>query len=175
MKHKIFLTSLMISCVCTADKNLTTLQIESKIPYVDLILKEQTKNARTVLSLTTDTAPRPGGSYYSQGLYINNLHEILFIAGQLPIDPLTNTVIMDPVLATHRCMLNIQALLTNAGMNFSHLKKVVIAITNMADVLTICDVYASYLTTPPYPTLSVIGVASMPLGSVVGIEGMAVN
>lgn len=178
MKHKIFLSCLIISFVCTAQEtsqvNSKTLQIESDIPHADLVLKEQ-KNTRAVLSLATDTAPRPGGSYYSQGLYINNLHQILFIAGQLPINPATNTVITDPVLATHRCMLNIQALLTNAGMNFTHLKKVVIAITDMDDVLTICDAYASYLTTPPYPTLSVIGVASLPLGSVVGIEGIAVS
>jgi len=164
MKQKLLITCLFLSSRCTAND----------IPHFDTISTEQ-EYKRAILSLETDTAPRPGGSYYSQALYISNPCEILFIAGQLPINPLTNEVIMDPALATHRCMLNIQALLTNAGMNFSHLKKVIIAITNMADVLTICGVYASYFSTPPYPTLSIIGVASLPLGSVVGIEGMAVS
>ncbi|MBP6892267.1 hypothetical protein KBB68_01670 [Candidatus Babeliales bacterium] len=128
------------------------------------------------LSVETGGAPRPGGSYYSQALYVNHPREILFIAGQLPIDPATNTVIMDPVLATRQCMLNIQALLSNAGMDFSNVKKVIIA-TTISDTIIIRDIcaeYASFLTAP-YPTLSVIGVAFLPLGSVVGIEGMAVS
>jgi 2-iminobutanoate/2-iminopropanoate deaminase len=163
MKQKLLVAYLLLSSLCSANE----------IPHFDQILDEQ-ETIRASLSVETETAPRPGGSYYSQALYVPRPREILFIAGQLPIDPATNTVIMDPTLATHRCMLNIQALLTNAGMDFSNLKKVIIAVTNMDDVRTICGVYASYLTTPPFPTLSVIGVASLPLGSVVGIEGMAV-
>ncbi len=175
MKHKIFLTCLITFFTYHAEETIQfNTALAEEIPHFDSILNEQ-ETVRTSLSVETGSAPRPGGSYYSQGLYVPQPREILFIAGQLPIDPATNTVIMDPILATRQCMLNIEALLTNAGMDFSNLKKVTIAITNMNDVRTICGVYASYFTTPPFPTLSVIGVASMPLGSIVGIEGTAVN
>ncbi len=172
MKQSIISICLFLSLLCKADQENERLSAE-KIPHFDQILQALEPYKSSTLSLETGSAPRPGGSYYSQALYVNGPRGILFIAGQLPIDPLTNTVIMDPALATRQCMLNIQALLTNAGMDFTNLKKVIISISNIADVRTVCATYASFLITPPFPTLSVIAVAAMPLGSVVGIEGIA--
>ena len=136
--------------------------------------REAIKNYTQILPVFTSGAPLPGGSFYSQALYIGNPKEILFIAGQLPIDPNTYEVITDPVLGTQQCMNNIGALLANAGMNFSHLSKVLIAVTNIEDTLPICAAYQAYLV-EPYPTLSVIQGAALPLGSTVGIEAMAVT
>ncbi len=165
MKNKMLAIFIFLSFMCNADE----------IPHFDDILAQDETYKSSTLAVETGGAPRPGGSYYSQALYVNSPRDLLFIAGQLPIDPLTNAIIMDPILATRQCMLNIQALLTNAGMDFTNLKKVIISIVDMEDVRTICGTYASFFSTPPFPTLSVIAVTAMPLGSIVGIEGMATS
>ena len=67
-------------------------------------------------AIHSDRFPKPVASY-SQGFQIGNM---LFITGQLPVDPLTNQKVGDGdiTLESRQVMRNMQAVLEEAGFGF---------------------------------------------------------
>ncbi|MBX5438378.1 MAG: RidA family protein, partial [Thermoflavifilum sp.] len=91
--------------------------------------------------LQTRQAPSPIGPY-SQAIQANNL---LFISGQIAIDPATDQMIKgDIVEETHRVMQNLKAILAAAGMDFQHVVKTTIFILDMQDFSAVNEVYGKY-------------------------------
>ncbi len=112
--------------------------------------------AKTVIH--TKDAPAAIGPY-SQAIKTGNL---LFISGQIPIDPETGTVIIGGVeAATHRVMKNIESILTAADYTFEHVVKATIFIKSMDDFAKINAVYASYFT-GQYPARETVEVSRLP-------------
>src|SRR5271168_1185717 len=91
--------------------------------------------------IQTTEAPAAIGPY-SQAVKAGNL---LFISGQIPIDPETGTVIIGGIeSATHRVMKNIESILDAAGYTFDHVVKATLFIKSMDDFSKINAVYATY-------------------------------
>jgi 2-iminobutanoate/2-iminopropanoate deaminase len=108
--------------------------------------------------INTTNAPAAIGPY-SQAVKSGNL---LFVSGQIPIDPATGNLVSDSIEEeTHRVMKNLQAILTEAGADFSHVLKATIFIKNMNDFGKINEVYASYFT-GNYPARETVEVARLP-------------
>jgi 2-iminobutanoate/2-iminopropanoate deaminase len=119
----------------------------------------------------TDLAPKAVGPY-SQAVMTGNF---LFCSGQIAIDPSNNEVLKVSVKdQTHRVMKNIEAVLKQAELNFGHIVKTTIFVTDMNDFATINEVYASYLQAP-YPARSTVGVSALPKGVNVEIEVVALK
>jgi 2-iminobutanoate/2-iminopropanoate deaminase len=119
----------------------------------------------------TDLAPKAVGPY-SQAVMTGNF---LFCSGQIAIDPSSNEVLKVSVKdQTHRVMKNIEAVLKQAELNFGHIVKTTIFVTDMNDFATINEVYASYLQAP-YPARSTVGVSALPKGVNVEIEVVALK
>lgn len=108
--------------------------------------------------INTTNAPAAIGPY-SQAVKSGNL---LFVSGQIPIDPATGNLVSGSIEEeTHRVMKNLQAILTEAGGDFSNVLKATIFIKNMGDFGKINEVYASYFN-GNYPARETVEVARLP-------------
>ena len=91
-------------------------------------------------------APAPVASY-SQGILQDNM---LFVSGQIPLNPKTGNLEMASIEeATHRVMLNIQALLESADMQMKDIVKCSIFLKDMADFSEVNEIYSSYFERVP--------------------------
>ncbi len=114
----------------------------------------------------TDDAPAAVGPY-SQAVKIGNL---LFTAGQIPLDPATMKLIDGDVTAqTEQVMKNMQAVLTAAGTSFDNVIKSTVFLTDMGDFAAMNAVYGRFAGENP-PARSAVQVAALPLGANVEIE-----
>ncbi len=99
--------------------------------------------------------------------------ELLFCAGQIPLDPATgNLVSGDIKVQTERVLLNIQAILEDQQLTFQNVVKSTVFLTNLADFAAMNETYARYFTSN-YPARSTIQVAALPKGANVEIEVIA--
>ncbi len=117
-------------------------------------------------AIFTPQAPAAIGPY-SQAIATDNL---LFISGQLPIDPLSGTMIDGDIAGkTHRILQNAQAIAEEAGTNLKNAVKTTIFLTDLADFQDVNTAYGSFFPKTP-PARSTVQVAALPLGSKIEIE-----
>ena len=103
-------------------------------------------------------APAPIGPY-SHAVQIGNL---LYTSGQVALDASTGNLIMSDIHAeTHQVMKNLQAILEEAGTDFSKGIKTSIFLKNMDDFGAVNEVYASYFS-GNYPARETVQVAKLP-------------
>jgi len=116
--------------------------------------------------ISSAEAPAAVGPY-SQAVAVGNL---LFCAGQIPLDPKTNELVEGDVTSqAERVCQNIGAVLRANGMNFGHVVKTTVFLTDLANFGAMNAVYARYFT-EPFPAGSTIQVAGLPRGAQVEIE-----
>lgn len=124
--------------------------------------------SKTVI-LTPD-APKPV-SAYSQAIRSGSL---LFLAGQIPLDPGTGKVVSGTIAEeTDRVMANVRAVLSAAGATLDQVVKTTVYLTNMADFAAFNEAYSRYFPSEP-PARSTVAVAALPLGVRVEVEAIAV-
>jgi len=99
--------------------------------------------------------------------------DLLFCAGQIPIDPATgNLVGGDITTQTERVLQNVKAILEDQSLSFGNVVKSTVFMTNLADFAGMNEVYAKYFTAD-FPARSTIQVAALPKGANVEIEVIA--
>jgi 2-iminobutanoate/2-iminopropanoate deaminase len=104
----------------------------------------------------TPNAPLPIGPY-SQAVQTGNM---LFISGQIAIDPSTNELISGDVKAEAvQVMKNLEQILKQAGYGFEHIVKTSIFLRDMADFGIVNEVYGAYFQSdfPARETVAVLG------------------
>lgn len=117
----------------------------------------------------TDSAPKAVGPY-SQAV---QLGDFLFCSGQISIDPKTQEVFTGDIKTqTEMVLKNIEAVLSQAGLNFSHIVKTTIFLTSMSDFAVVNEIYATRFKSNP-PARSTVAVAGLPKGVNVEIEVLA--
>ncbi len=122
-------------------------------------------------AIKTDKAPAPIGPY-NQAIMTGNT---LYVSGQVPINPATGKLEKDDVKhQTKLVMEHIKSILEEAEMNFSHIIKCSIFISDMANFPQINEVYGSYFDETP-PARETIAVKGLPLGADVEISCIAVK
>ncbi len=101
------------------------------------------------------------------------LGDLLFCAGQIPIDPATGNLVTGDVKAqTGRALENVRAILEDQKLTFENVVKTTVFLTNLADFGAMNEVYARYFTTD-FPARSTVQVAALPKGAHVEIEVVA--
>lgn len=116
-------------------------------------------------------APAPIGPY-SQAILKG---DTLYVSGQIPLNPFTGELVIDSIdAATERVMLNIEALLSEAGMNFNHIVKCSIFLKDMNDFAVMNRVYAGFFDDVP-PARETVQVAKLPLDVPVEISCIAIR
>ena len=119
--------------------------------------------------ISTPNAPAAIGPY-SQAVKAGNL---LFISGQIPLDPTTGTVVEGdvPVQAT-RVLENVKAILTEAGATFDNVVKTTVFLKDMNDFAAMNAVYGQYYA-ENCPARSAVEVGRLPKDVLVEIETIA--
>lgn len=99
--------------------------------------------------------------------------DLLFCAGQIPIDPKDGNLIVGDIKAqTERVLENVKAILEDQKLAFANVVKSTVFMTNLADFAGMNEVYARYFT-ENFPARSTVQVAALPKGASVEIEVIA--
>src|SRR5689334_8044329 len=99
--------------------------------------------------------------------------DLLFCAGQIPLDPATGNLVTGDIKAqTERVLENIKAILDDQKLAFANVVKSTVFMTNLADFAGMNETYAKYFTAD-FPARSTIQVAALPRGATVEIEVVA--
>ena len=97
---------------------------------------------------------------------------MLFISGQIPINPATGTVPEGIEAQTEQVMKNIGAILNEAGYTYQDVVKSTCLLSDIANFKAMNEVYAKYYTENP-PARAAFAVRDLPLGVLVEIETIA--
>lgn len=120
---------------------------------------------RAIISSQAPAAIGP----YSQAIVCG---ELVFISGQLPIDPATGRLIDSPIAdRTRQIMRNIEAIAREAGGDLAGIVKTTIFLTDLADFQAVNNAYGEHFPESP-PARSTVQVAALPLGSNIEIEAV---
>ena len=119
--------------------------------------------------ISTDKAPAAIGPY-SQAIMANGF---LFTSGQIPINPATGNVDAEGITAqAEQVMVNLKAVLDEAGTSFDNVVKTTCFIADMGDFAAFNEVYAKYITSAP--ARSCVAVKTLPKGALVEVEVIAI-
>ena len=117
----------------------------------------------------TDSAPAAIGPY-SPAFQIGDL---LFVSGQVPIDPDTGAVVEgDIAVQARQSLSNLKAILNAAGTNMGAVVKTTVFLADMNDFAAMNEVYAQFFQ-EPFPARSAVQVARLPKDAKVEIEAIA--
>ena len=120
--------------------------------------------------IQTNNAPAAIGPY-SQA--IDSGAGIVFVSGQLPIDPATGAFPEGGVKEqTRQSLLNAKAILEAAGLGLGNVVKTTVFLASMADFAAMNEVYAQFFTAP-FPARSAVAVKTLPKDALVEIECIA--
>ena len=99
--------------------------------------------------------------------------DLLFCAGQIPIDPATGNLVSGDIKAqTERVLENVKAILDDQKLGFANVVKSTVFLTNLVDFAGMNEVYSKYFTAE-FPARSTVQVAALPKGANVEIEVIA--
>ena len=120
-------------------------------------------------AVSTPSAPKAIGPY-SQAIRAGSL---LFVSGQVPIDPATGQIINGDIAAqTHRVFQNIGEILKAGGASFDHVVRTTVFLADMNDFTAMNEAYATYFTAPA-PARATVQVSRLPRDARVEIDVIA--
>ena len=120
-------------------------------------------------AIHTDKAPAAIGPY-SQAVRVGDL---LFISGQIPVDPATGTIPEGIEAQAAQSLSNIKAILAQAGLTPAAVVKTTVFLSDMNHFASMNEVYAKFFEGTVYPARSAVEVARLPKDVLVEIETIA--
>ena len=120
-------------------------------------------------AIATTNAPAAIGPY-SQGVDTGSL---VFVSGQLPIDPATGEFAGADIAAqTRQSLTNIKSILEANGMTMANVVKTTVLLEDISEFAAMNAVYAEFFT-EPYPARAAYQVAALPKAAKIEIEAIA--
>jgi 2-iminobutanoate/2-iminopropanoate deaminase len=119
-------------------------------------------------AIATEAAPAAIGPY-SQAIEIDGF---IFCSGQLGLDPATGRLVEGIEDQAERALLNLEAVLAEAGLTTADVVKTTIFLTNLANFMTVNGIYARHFASPA-PARSTVQVAALPANALIEIEAVA--
>jgi reactive intermediate/imine deaminase len=118
--------------------------------------------------ITTPLAPQAIGTY-SQAIRAGNT---VYLSGQIPLDPATGEMVAGDMEAqVRRVFENLKAVAVAAGGDLSRIVKLTVYLTDLAHFALVNRVMAEYFS-QPYPARAAVGVAALPRGAAVEMDGI---
>ena len=120
-------------------------------------------------AISTTNAPAAIGPY-SQAISVGGL---VFVSGQLPIDPATGAFAEGGIKElTRQSLTNMKAILEEAGTSMANVVKSTVFLADMNDFAAMNEVYAEFFAAP-FPARSAVAIKTLPKGALVEIECIA--
>lgn len=124
--------------------------------------------------IMTDEAPAAIGPY-SQAIVVEGNRSLVFVSGQLPIDPKTGELIQGDITAlTKQTLDNIEAILIASSSSLHNVVKTEVFLTDLNDFKGMNEEYAKRFNPQAPPSRQTIQVAALPKGSALEISCIAV-
>lgn len=118
--------------------------------------------------ISTNNAPQAIGTY-SQAVKVNNT---VYLSGQIPLIPETMAMVEGGVSdQIRRVFENLKAVADAAGGDFSDMVKLNVYLTDLSHFPIVNEIMAEYFV-EPYPARAAIGVASLPKGAAIEMDGV---
>ncbi len=122
-------------------------------------------------AINTEKAPKAIGPY-SQAIEAGGM---VFVSGQLPIDPTTGEFAVGGVKGqTRQSLTNARHILEEAGTGLAHVVKTTVFLADMADFAAMNEVYSEFFS-QPFPARSAVAVKTLPKNALVEVECIAVK
>lgn len=123
--------------------------------------------------IRTSNAPAPVGPY-NQAIAATG--EMLFVAGQIPLDPHTGEIVGagDITQQTEQVMKNMEAILQQAGATWENVVKTSVFLSDLTNFVPMNQVYARYFNEETAPARACVEVSRLPKDVLVEIECIAV-
>ena len=119
--------------------------------------------------ISTAHAPTAIGTY-SQAVKVG---DTTYLSGQIPLDPQTMQLVAGFENQVRRVFDNLQAVCEAAGGSLNDLVKINVYLINLANFAKVNEIMATYFA-KPYPARAAVGVAALPRGAEVEVEGVMV-
>ena len=120
-------------------------------------------------AIHTEQAPAAIGPY-SQAIHAGRL---VFVSGQLPVDPATGTFAEGGIKElTRQSLTNMKHIIEAEGLTMAQVVKTTVFLADMADFAEMNEVYAQFFS-QPFPARSAIAVKTLPKNARVEIECIA--
>ena len=124
--------------------------------------------AKTIIQ--TDKAPQAIGTY-SQAVRVDNT---VYLSGQIPLDPASMEVVSGGIEAEiTQVFENLQAVAEAAGGSLAEIVRLTVYLTDLTNFPRVNEIMARYFS-EPYPARVAIGVAALPKGVGIEIDGIMV-
>ena len=119
-------------------------------------------------AIQTDNAPKALGPY-SQAVRHGGM---LFVSGQLGLDPVTNHLVGDDIESQiKQALANVEAICLEAGTSIQHALKLTLYLQDLSDFAAVNQALEANLTAP-YPARATTQVAGLPLGALIEIDAI---
>jgi reactive intermediate/imine deaminase len=129
--------------------------------------KEQSMSGKQFIQ--TPDAPAAIGTY-SQAIRVG---DTVYLSGQIGLDPTTMQMVEGIDAQIHRVFQNLRAVSTAADSSFNDLVKLNVYLTDLTNFAKVNEIMASYFR-QPYPARAAVGVAELPRGALVEMDGVLV-
>ncbi len=140
--------------------------------FLEKVVSLRKKHDTRMKPIKTSNAPEAIGPY-SQA--VDSGTGLVFLSGQLPIDPATGAFPEGGVKEqTRQSLLNVAAILREAGLGLGNVVKTTVFLSDMGDFAAMNEVYAEFFSAP-FPARSAVAVKALPKGALVEIECIAVR
>ena len=140
------------------------------IPIFSFIVLVSCNSTNKLVTNNHSNLPKPIGPYS----YATRHNDLIFVSGQIGIDPLTNTLRQGIEEQTVQIFENLKVILKDNGSDLNHIKKTTIFITDIKQFELVNKIYSSYFN-DQLPARSTIEVVALPKNASIEIECIAVK
>lgn len=125
--------------------------------------------------INTESAPKAVGPY-SQAVSCPRNSELIFVSGQLPVDPKTGQFVEGDIKAlTEQVIDNIEAILQSAGTSLKNVVRTEVFMIDLKEFVQMNEVYARRFVGDVLPARQTIQVAALPKGARIEISCIAIS
>ena len=117
----------------------------------------------------TENAPAAIGTY-SQAILVG---ETLYLSGQIGLDPYSMELVEGIEAQIRRVFDNLKAVCEAAGGSLADIAKLNIFLTDLSNFQLVNQIMGEYFA-QPYPARAALGVASLPKGALVEMDGIVI-
>ena len=129
--------------------------------------------SQKMIKIETDEAPKAIGPY-SQGIVIASSQSLVFISGQLPIDPKTGKFVDGDIKKmTQQVIENLKAILRASGCTLMNVVRTDVFLKDLKDFPAVNEEYSRHFNGPITPARQTIQVVDLPMGAPIEISCIA--